>query len=131
MAGPQAPEPSNETPEGGPVKSFLEHLEDLRWVLVKSIVALGLGMLVCLIAANHVVEIIKWPLSHAQLAWPGTNQVVSVSFGSNHLANFTLAPAEEKSLNLGTNRFVAVQVEPMLVGTNHLLGWRVSDDPQA
>ena len=25
-----------EEEEGGPVKSFLEHLEDLRWVLIKS-----------------------------------------------------------------------------------------------
>jgi sec-independent protein translocase protein TatC len=131
MAGPLAPEPSDDVPEGGPVKSFLEHLEDLRWVLLKSVVALGLGMLICLIAANHVVEIIKWPLSHAHLTWPGTNQVVSVSFGTNHLANFTLATTQEKSLKLGTNRFVAVQVEPVTVGTNNLLGWRVNDDPRA
>ena len=36
--------------EGGPVKSFLDHLEDLRWVLIKSLAALGIGMLICLIA---------------------------------------------------------------------------------
>jgi len=29
--------------EGGPVKSFLEHLEDLRWVLIKSLAALGVA----------------------------------------------------------------------------------------
>src|SRR5204863_80311 len=28
-----------EEQEGGPVKSFLEHLEDLRWTLIKSITA--------------------------------------------------------------------------------------------
>jgi len=28
--------------EGGPVKTFLEHLEDFRWVMVKSVVALFL-----------------------------------------------------------------------------------------
>ena len=29
--------------DGGPVKSFLDHLEDLRWMLVKSVVAIVLG----------------------------------------------------------------------------------------
>jgi hypothetical protein len=33
-----------EEEEGGPVKSFLEHLEDLRWVLIKSIAAAGVAM---------------------------------------------------------------------------------------
>ncbi len=62
MAGDNEPERPDEA-EGGPVKTFLEHLEDFRWMLIKSIVALFLGMLVCLFAANHVVGIIKWPLS--------------------------------------------------------------------
>ena len=33
-----------EDEEGGPVKSFLEHLEDLRWVLIKSVVSLSVAM---------------------------------------------------------------------------------------
>ena len=56
-----------EEEEGGPVKSFLEHLEDLRWVLIKSLVALVLGMFICLIAGNHVVAILKRPLEGAKV----------------------------------------------------------------
>src|ERR1017187_9276453 len=66
---------------GGPIKSFLEHLEDFRWLLVKCAVTLGLAMLLCLIAANYVIGVIKWPLTRAKVSYPGTNQVVSVSFG--------------------------------------------------
>ena len=117
--------------EGGPVKTFLEHLEDFRWMLIKSIVALFLGMLVCLFAANDVVQIIKWPLSHTKTSYPGTNQVVTVNFGTNHIGDFQLTAEQQKSLNLGTNRFVAIQVEPLIVGTNQVLGWRVTDDPRA
>ena len=40
---------------GGPVKSFLEHLEDFRWVLIKSGVTVFVAMLLCLIAGDHVV----------------------------------------------------------------------------
>ena len=130
MAAPE-PDRPEESPEGGPVKTFLEHLEDFRWVLIKSIVALFLGMLICLFAANHVVGIIKWPLDHAYQYHTSINQTVVVSFGTNLLGNFQLTPEQEKFLNLGTNRFVAVAVEPLTLGTNRVLGWRVSDNPAA
>ena len=129
-----ADDPASERPdadEGGPVKSFLEHLEDFRWVLVKSAVALAVAMLLCLSAGNYVVQILKWPLTRARIHYPGTSHVVTVSFGTNHLANFTLTPAQQQSLSLGTNRFVSVQVEPLTIGTNQVLGWHMTDDPQA
>lgn len=131
MAGEQEPESFDETPEGGPVKSFLEHLEDLRWVLLKSIVALFLGMLVCLLGANYVVQIIKWPLARAPQSHFGARQEVSVNFGTNHIANFFLSPSEQQRLNLGTNHFVAVEVEPLAIGTNQVLGWRVNTNRTA
>src|SRR6185369_8023209 len=105
-------------PEGGPIKTFLEHLEDFRWVMVKSIITLALGMLVCLVTANHVVEILKWPLSRAPRTYPGTNQIAIVSFGTNRLGNFQLSSEEQQAFNLGTNRFVTVQVEPLTLGSN-------------
>src|SRR5271154_1909986 len=117
--------------EGGPVKSFLEHLEDFRWVLIKSLVALSLAILICLLAGNYVVQILKWPLAHAPMRYAGTNQIAVVSFGTNHLGNFSLSPEQQKMLNLGTNRFVSVQIEPLTIGTNQILGWRVNDDQQA
>lgn len=123
---------SPEPPEdgGGPVKTFLEHLEDFRWVLVKCSIALGLSMLVCLIGANFVIGIIKWPLTRAAVTYPGTNQIAAVSFGTNHLATFPLSPAQSQTFGLGTNRFVAVTVEPAFIGTNPVLTWRVDDRPE-
>src|SRR5713101_6037931 len=91
-----------EEEEGGPVKSFLEHLEDLRWVLIKSIVSLGVAVLVCLIGGNYVVEILKRPLKNAKVSYPGTNQVVTVLLGTNQLGVFSLGPDEQTKFNLGT-----------------------------
>src|SRR5664280_347756 len=130
MAGDHESERPNEA-EGGPVKTFLEHLEDLRWVLIKSLVALGVAVLLCLLAGNYVVRIIKWPLTRAGVSWPGTNQIVAVSFGTNRLGAFQLTAEQQKELNLGTNRFVSVQVEPLVIGTNQVLGWRASSDHDA
>jgi len=120
-----------EEEEGGPVKSFLEHLEDLRWVLIKSVVALAVAMLLCLIAGNYVVHILKRPLDHARLSYSGTNQIVTVTYGTNRLGVFHLTPEQEQQLALGSNRFVAVQIEPLVLGTNRVLGWHVNPDPAA
>jgi sec-independent protein translocase protein TatC len=115
--------------EGGPVKSFLEHLEDLRWVLIKSLVALGVGVLICLLAGNHVVNILKWPLSRAKISYPGTNQIVTILVGTNRFPPLTLSAAEQSAWNLGTNRFIALRLEPATVGTNQVITWRVDNDP--
>ena len=45
--------------DGGPVKSFLEHLEDLRWTLIKSAAAVAVGMVLCLISGDTIVRILK------------------------------------------------------------------------
>jgi sec-independent protein translocase protein TatC len=117
--------------EGGPVKSFLEHLEDFRWVLVKTSVALAVAMLLCLVAGNYAVGVLKWPLTRAKIHYPGTNQVAIVNAGTNHLGNFQLSEEQQKLLGLGTNRFVVVQIAPVMVGTNKVLGWNVVEDPEA
>jgi sec-independent protein translocase protein TatC len=128
---PEAEHVESADEEGGPVKSFLEHLEDLRWVLIKSAVALGVAMLLCLIAGNFVVRIIKWPLSNARIHYPGTNQVVTILMGTNQLAVRHLTPDQERPVDLGTNRFVAVQVELARIGTNQVLSWRINSEPEA
>lgn len=117
---------THEEEEGGPVKSFLEHLEDLRWVLIKSLVALAVGVLICLLAGNYVVEILKRPLDKAKISYPGTNQVVTVLIGTNQLGVFPLSAQQQADFDLGTNRFVAVQIEPMVIGENRVLGWQIN-----
>jgi len=131
MADEHDAERPDDEQEGGPVKSFLEHLEDLRWVLIKSVVSLSVAMLLCLIAGNYVVQILKWPLERAKISYPGTNQVVTVTYGTNKLGVFQLTPQQETTLALGTNRFVAVQIEPQMLGTNRVLGWQANPDPLA
>jgi Tat protein translocase TatC len=103
-------EPEEERPplfaddEGGPVKSFLEHLEDLRWVLIKSITTLGIAMLLCLIAGNYVMAIIKRPLEKAQVRYGSDDRIVVLRFGTNKLATYSLDLDQWDSLNAGTNQ---------------------------
>lgn len=61
-------EDSNEEEEGfgGPIKPFLDHLEDLRWTIMKVVVAVVVGMLVALIGSPYIVKFLTYPLNSAQ-----------------------------------------------------------------
>jgi sec-independent protein translocase protein TatC len=124
-----SPEPEPESEEGGPVKSFLDHLEDLRWVLIKTGAALMLGMLVCLIAGDRVVGILTKPLREAKIDYPGTNQVATVRFGTNRLGVFPLTLAQQESFGFSGKRYLSLQVAPVTIGTNTLLALAL--DPKA
>lgn len=114
--------------EGGPVKSFLDHLEDLRWVLIKSLAALGIGMLICLIAGDHVVEILKRPLHQAKARYPGTNEVWTVSWGSNVMKVVKLSDEQQQKFGSGPQRFKSFKIDLLPNSTNgFLLG--LSPDP--
>jgi sec-independent protein translocase protein TatC len=66
---------SEEDDGGGEVKSFLEHLEDLRWTLIKSVTALLLAMIVCLVAGDKVFWILARPLNIANSHLPPESKV--------------------------------------------------------
>jgi sec-independent protein translocase protein TatC len=118
--------PEDQEVEGGAVKSFLEHLEDLRWMLIKSCAALFVSFLICLFGANQLTAIINWPIEraaqrHVALVPEDTNQIVTVQLG-----NLVLQTIEAKSnrlglIDLGTNQNVTLQLDPAVIGTNTVL----------
>ena len=97
--------------------------------MVKSSVAVGVAMLLCLIGANYVIQVIKWPMTQAHVNYPLAEKIALVNFGTNQLGKFTLSPEQQRFLDVGTNQFVAVEVKPLRMGTNQVLGWQVSADP--
>lgn len=107
--------------EGGPVKPFLEHLEDLRWVLIKAVVSVGVCMLICLIAANYVLTILTWPLHRADqfrksgttelMLQMGTNTVIRAQPTTNFFAGVTWSNSSR----------VVFELVPKQVGTDYVL----------
>jgi sec-independent protein translocase protein TatC len=114
---------------GGPVKSFLEHLEDLRWMLIKSGAALLIGMMVCLYATGQIVGVLKMPLRKAALVQVGHQQKAMFRFGTNILGSFEPPTSRIGPLDLGSNLLVVIQVDPVETGTNILLSVRLDKDP--
>lgn len=58
-------ESEEEDEEGGPIKSFLDHLEDLRWTIIKCGSSMFVAMIVCMIAAPQITEFLTLPLDKA------------------------------------------------------------------
>src|SRR6266481_3418763 len=79
---------THEEEEGGPVKSFLEHLEDLRWVLIKSIAAAGVAMIACFFAGNYLFKVLKLPLDRAPIIKSDKSPSLRIMLGTNQLGIF-------------------------------------------
>jgi sec-independent protein translocase protein TatC len=129
------PESEEEAEGGGAVKTFLEHLEDLRWVLVKSAAATLVGMLLCLFNARAMIAVLSWPLHraaqrHISFLPDETNQVVTFQIGGARLAPLILKTNRLGSLDLGTNPAITIQLEPVEVGGHHLLSFHLAAAPE-
>jgi len=126
---PHEPLPEDESEGGGPVKSFLEHLEDLRWLLVKSGAALLICLIACLYATPQIVTILKWPLKYSALVNMGGNHRVLVRLGTNVVANLSFPTNRVQGLDLGSNWCSVLQLQPVSSGSNILLAVTVDQHP--
>jgi sec-independent protein translocase protein TatC len=131
MADPTEEPRSDDFEEGGgPVKTFLEHLEDLRWLLVKSGAALLVSLIICLYATDKIVTILKWPLRQSALVRvKGSSTKVIVQFGTNTLTAFDSLTNQIGPVDLGTNGLAIVHFEPVVTGSNILLALRTETSP--
>jgi len=61
-------------------KPFLEHVEDLRGVILKCVVAIGAGSIFGVLFIGQVMEILRWPLKVAQenLPQPHSNTLLAL-----------------------------------------------------
>jgi sec-independent protein translocase protein TatC len=107
--------------EGGPVKPFLEHLEDLRWVLIKGVVSVALGMLLCLIGANYVLTVLTWPLQKADQQRTSSPNQVAFFFGTNLWARLSPGTNSLGALPIGSNHVNVFEFVPVQIGSNTVL----------
>lgn len=113
------PEEVSDEDGGGPVKPFLEHLEDLRWTLIKAVSAVLISMIICLVAGNKIVEILTYPLRKAQSLSDSVQHNAPLRLGSTIIGKI---PISTVSSNLwGSSVPDAFEVAPILVGTNVVL----------
>lgn len=128
---PEVINPEDQEVAGGAIKTFLEHLEDLRWMLIKAGAALLLGMIVCLFAAPQIMTILKWPLRRAAQISLGTNQPVRIRLAGNSIGTFD-PRTNSFGLDLRGKSNVVINLEPTLIGTQQVLAVNiVTNSPEA
>lgn len=112
---------------GGPVKSFLEHLEDLRWTLIRCAIAIFLGVITCLSAGNFIIRVLTIPLERAQKARISKEPKVIVTIGTNLLARL---PAKQFMLGSSpVTNDVVYRVMPAQIGDNSVLALVADTNP--
>ncbi len=104
-----SPNPPEEEEEGGgPVKPFLEHLEDLRWTLLKVVSSIVVAMIICLVAGRQLVTILSYPLVKAQELSDSVNHTAAVRMGSSIIGKIPLNSLDTNTW--GTNPPSAFEV---------------------
>jgi sec-independent protein translocase protein TatC len=90
-----------------------------------------MAMIVCLLAGNYAVRFLEWPLQRAHPLHLSKTQTVIISFGTNQLASFNVSTNDPFASVAGTNRLLHLQIVPLTIGTNQVLGLAVPPGPQA
>jgi sec-independent protein translocase protein TatC len=81
----------------GEQKPFLDHLEDLRWMVVKMAVALAVGMVAGFLARVPLTRLLQWPLATIDPTFPsrlqsfGVADPLTISFQLAFYAGIVLA----------------------------------------
>jgi sec-independent protein translocase protein TatC len=91
------PEFAEEGSEGGPKKSFWDHLKDLRVVLVRSAIAIGAALLICLSFAPQLVVILEYPLRRMEMFEKPT-PMVTYDNGIEKRGPFAITPEQYAAL---------------------------------
>lgn len=71
--------------------SFLEHLEDLRWTLVKCAIALVTSLVICLFVCDKLAQVLEWPIRNMNLL-EKDQPTVTLFIGQKRLGPYQVTP---------------------------------------
>jgi sec-independent protein translocase protein TatC len=113
-------------PYGGPVKPFLDHLEDLRWMLLKCLVTLLIAMLGCMMGAKQLVSFLTYPLEQAAKLSMTKRTDIPVRLGKHQIGKIPIAEFGKLGIDTNAPAFAAKEwvftIAPVQVGTNFVMG---------
>jgi sec-independent protein translocase protein TatC len=99
----------------GVKKSFWDHLRDLRTSLLRSAIAIGLALVVCLLIADKLVGILEYPLKRINL-FQEPKPSVAFRIGDTQLGPYELTKEQYSGFNDGEGNQVVFQIGIAQIG---------------
>jgi sec-independent protein translocase protein TatC len=99
----------------GVKKSFWDHLRDLRTSLLRSAIAIGLALVVCLLIADKLVGILEYPLKRINL-FQEPKPSVAFRIGETQLGPYELTKEQYSGFNDGEGNQVVFQIGIAQIG---------------
>jgi sec-independent protein translocase protein TatC len=106
--------------DGGVKKSFWEHLKDLRSALVRSAIAIGAALVLCLLLDQQLVAILTGPLRRMEM-FTAPHATVTFELGTNRLGPYTVTREEFPALPPGPAPHAVYRVGAATVGGQQVL----------
>jgi sec-independent protein translocase protein TatC len=114
-------------PAPGAHKSFLGHLEDLRQVLIRSLIAVGIALLLCLTFVDRLVAIVEYPLRNIDL-FEKPKPTVSFEIGSTRLGPYAVTRDQFAGLPPGAAPHVVFRVDAAKIGQQQVAALQLLPD---
>jgi sec-independent protein translocase protein TatC len=113
--------------EGGARKSFMEHLQDLRTALVRSVIAIGIALIVCLFLDSRLVDILEQPLRRMHM-FEKPVPTVALQIGTTTLGPFPVTREQFPNLPPGEAPHVVFRVGSARIGQDEVVTLRADAD---
>ena len=112
---------------GGAHKSFWSHLEDLRKVLLRSLLAVGVALLLCLTFVDRLVAIVEYPLRNIDM-FEKPRPTVSFEIGETRFGPYAVTRQQFAGLPPGPAPHVVFQVQAARIGPQQVAALRLVPD---
>lgn len=111
---------SPEAEEAAPKKSFWAHIDDLRSAVMRSAIAVGLALVVCLLLDDKLVAILEYPLRRIDM-FEQAKPSVTLQIGTTKIGPYTVTREQFPSLPPGEAPQVVLRLGTMQVGKEQVV----------
>jgi sec-independent protein translocase protein TatC len=98
-----------EVEDAGPKKSFWGHLGDLRTALIRSVIAIGISLVVCLLCSGWIVRVLMEPMRHMHM-FEKARPTVTLQIGETKLGPYVVTREQFPGLPPGDAPHVVFRV---------------------
>lgn len=108
-----------ESEDPGTKKSFWDHLRDLRTALVRSSIAIGLALVLCLLVADKLVLLLEYPLQRINV-FEKARPMVTFKIGGTQIGPYEVTPEQFAGLPAGDAPMVTYQIGTAQIGEHQV-----------